>query len=98
LSSKSASGRRLRLARRSRVGDWSCGAATSRSFEIGNVAAAVRCVAADSTSDGIRIGRTHTAVVSFECTTWDAILRSRVIEALEATVGPDWQSLVRPIE
>jgi hypothetical protein len=46
----------------------------------------------------ITIGRTRTAVVSFECTTWDAMLRSHVIQALEATVGPDWQSLARPLE
>jgi hypothetical protein len=46
----------------------------------------------------ITIARCPTAVVWFQCTTWDGMLRSRVIQALEAVVGPDWQSLVRPVE
>ncbi len=46
----------------------------------------------------IVIGRSRTAVVSFECETWEPILRSRVVEALEIAAGPDWQQLVRPLE
>jgi hypothetical protein len=46
----------------------------------------------------ITIGRCPTAVVSFRCATWDTMLRSWVIQALEAVVGPDWQSLARPVE
>ncbi|HTE61197.1 MAG TPA: hypothetical protein VK631_12670 [Solirubrobacteraceae bacterium] len=46
----------------------------------------------------ITVGRSRTAVLSFECATWDAILRSRVIAALETAIGPDWQRLVQPVE
>jgi hypothetical protein len=46
----------------------------------------------------ITVGRSATAILAFECATWEAILRSRVMEALEATIGPDWQRVVRPVE
>ncbi len=46
----------------------------------------------------IRTGRSRTAVVTFECATGDIMLRSRVIQALEAAVGADWQAVVRPVE
>ena len=46
----------------------------------------------------ITVGRSATAILSFECVTWEAILRSRVMEALEAAIGPDWQRVVRPVE
>ena len=46
----------------------------------------------------ITVGRSRTAVLSFECDTWAPMLRSRVIQALENAVGPDWQRLVRPLD
>jgi hypothetical protein len=46
----------------------------------------------------IAVGRSRTAVLSFECETWEPILRSRVVEALEVAAGPDWQQLVQPLE
>lgn len=45
----------------------------------------------------IDVKRTATAVLSFESQTGEVMLRSRVIQALEAAVGPDWQSVVRPL-
>ena len=45
----------------------------------------------------INVVRLTTAVLSFECATWDTMLRSRVMQALEAVLGPDWQSAVRTI-
>ena len=46
----------------------------------------------------ITLDRTATAVVAFECNTWDGMLRSRVVQALEAALGPDWQAIARPID
>jgi hypothetical protein len=46
----------------------------------------------------ISVGRSPTAVLAFEASTGDMMLRSRVVQALEAAVGPDWQRLVRPVE
>jgi hypothetical protein len=37
------------------------------------------------------------AVLAFECDTWDVMLKSRVIRALEAALGPDWQAVVQPL-
>jgi hypothetical protein len=45
----------------------------------------------------IAIDRAATAVLSFECETWEPILRSRVMEALELAVGPDWQKVVQTL-
>lgn len=45
----------------------------------------------------IHVRRAPTAVLAFESQTGDVMLRSRVIQALEAAVGPDWQAVVRPL-
>ena len=46
----------------------------------------------------IAVGRTATAVLAFECETWEPMLRSRVVQALEAALGPGWQDVVRPLD
>jgi hypothetical protein len=46
----------------------------------------------------ISVGRSRTAVLAFEADTGEMMLRSRVVQALEAAVGPDWQHVVRPVE
>jgi hypothetical protein len=43
----------------------------------------------------VRSGET---VLAFESQTWDMILRSRVVQALEVAVGPDWQAVARPLK
>jgi hypothetical protein len=46
----------------------------------------------------VSIGRTSTAVLSFECETWEPMLRSRVVRALEVALGPGWQDVVRTLD
>jgi hypothetical protein len=46
----------------------------------------------------ISVGRAQAAVLTFEARTGDMMLRSRVVQALEAAVGPDWQRVVRPVD
>ena len=46
----------------------------------------------------ISVDQGTTTVLEFQAHTADMMLRSRVVQALEAAVGPDWQQLIRPIE
>jgi hypothetical protein len=46
----------------------------------------------------IAIARSGETVVAFESGTGDIMLRSRVDQALEVAVGPDWQAVARPVE
>lgn len=45
----------------------------------------------------ISLTRASHAVVTFECDTADLMLRSRVVQALEAAIGPDWQRVAQPV-
>jgi hypothetical protein len=41
--------------------------------------------------------RCTSTVLTFESQTSEMMLRSRVIQALTDTAGPDWQTFVRPV-
>jgi hypothetical protein len=45
----------------------------------------------------ISLSRSGEAVISFESSTADMMLRCRVIQALEVAAGPDWQRVVRSV-
>ena len=45
----------------------------------------------------ISIARSGETVFAFESQTWEPILKSRVVEALEAAAGPDWQTVARTV-
>jgi hypothetical protein len=45
----------------------------------------------------ISLARSGHAVIAFESATAELMLRSRVIQALEVAVGPDWQAVARPV-
>jgi hypothetical protein len=45
----------------------------------------------------ITVAPSGQAVIAFESVTGDIMLRSRVVQALEAAVGPGWQSVVSPL-
>jgi hypothetical protein len=46
----------------------------------------------------VSIARSGEAVIAFECPTGEMMLRSRVMQALEAAAGPDWQALARQVQ
>jgi hypothetical protein len=46
----------------------------------------------------IAVARGLTAVLTFECVTWEVMLRSRVIQAFDEAIGPDWQSVVQQVQ
>ena len=46
----------------------------------------------------VSVARSAAAVLAFEASTGEMMLRSRVMQALEAAAGPDWQRLVRSVE
>jgi hypothetical protein len=45
----------------------------------------------------ISVARARTTVLTFEAATAELMLRSRVLQALEAVAGDDWQGLVEPV-
>ena len=45
----------------------------------------------------ISLARSGETVIAFESLTGEIMLRSRVVQALEVAVGPDWQALARPV-
>jgi hypothetical protein len=46
----------------------------------------------------ITLGRSRTAVLTFECETPAMMLRGRVIYALEQAFGQDWPSVVQALD
>jgi hypothetical protein len=46
----------------------------------------------------ITVGRSATAVLAFECDTWDGMLSSRVVQALEVALVPDSRQIARPVD
>ena len=46
----------------------------------------------------ITLKRSGEAVISFQSSITDLMLRCRVIQALEDAAGPDWQSIARPVD
>jgi hypothetical protein len=46
----------------------------------------------------ISMGRSRMAVLAFEADTAELMLKSRVMQALEKAIGPDWQKVVRPVD
>jgi hypothetical protein len=45
----------------------------------------------------IALSRSGDTVLAFESATAELMLRSRVMQALEVAVGPDWQAVARPV-
>jgi hypothetical protein len=45
-----------------------------------------------------RVQRTSPFGSPYDSDTWDGMLRSRVVQALEAALGPDWQQIARPVD
>jgi hypothetical protein len=45
----------------------------------------------------ISLARSGETVIAFESSTANMMLRSRVVQALEVAVGPDWQAVARPV-
>ena len=46
----------------------------------------------------IAVAPSGETVLAFESVTGEMMLRSRVVQALEAAAGPDWQQLIRPLD
>jgi hypothetical protein len=46
----------------------------------------------------ISVARLGEAVIAFESSTGEMMLRSRVMQALEVAAGPDWQAVVRSVD
>jgi hypothetical protein len=36
-------------------------------------------------------------VLKFESVTWETMLKSRVMQALETAIGPDWQTVAKTV-
>lgn len=45
----------------------------------------------------ISLARSGETVIAFESLTGEIMLRSRVVQALEVAVGPDWHAVARPV-
>jgi hypothetical protein len=45
----------------------------------------------------ISLMRSGEAVIAFQSATGEMMLRSRVVQALEVAVGPDWQAVARQV-